>query len=564
MRPTYFFPAAVVALMFSILSLGAESTIRLDVGATETLTLKTQADTINVSQAGIVDLFMPSPTRLAITGLKAGVVVLTTVNSDMSVDIRTLVVSDPRLSHLDTIESFLRERLKGIEGVTVSKGKDQVVVSGRVSETDRVLITQMSEIFGSLVDDQATFYDPSERDLEEFLGRALGQIPGLKIGADGDKVVLSGELPEDTRPFLGHVLASFGDQVISRVTFSKALDDEAKGFGAPPKVLKTIQIDVEVVEINLTQSRTMGVNWFPGGTPFELDVSFGSSGNPFNPSAWTYTSAIDVANLKWQIQALAQKGFANILATPKLKVRSGSKATFLAGGEVPIVSTTANASSVEYKEFGTKLDITPTVEADGRISVDVVATVSTLSFSQAVQGNPTILKKTAETFLTLPSGRSFALAGLIERQESVNDSGLPWLQDIPLLGYLFNSEQKSMVEKETLIIITPYIISEEEESRAPERGRVFGSDLMRTGIQSMRGSEISEEALLSPPTEPLTPGGDAQSMFMDTRNDLIREMIDRGYIIADPGLMEEVGMPVAEPDAAPAAPRRMGPFNRTR
>ncbi len=157
------------------------------------------------------------------------------------------------------------------------------------------------------------------------------------------------------------------------------------------------------------------------------------------------------------------QGLAATLANPNLTALSGETASFLAGGEIPIpIATSLGNVSVEYKQYGVSLAFTPTVLADGRISMRVRPEVSQLDDSAAVKLNgfsiPGVSTRRAETTVELGSGQSFMIGGLLSSASGNSVSKAPFLGDIPILGNLFKSQQWRRQETELVIIVTPYLV----------------------------------------------------------------------------------------------------------
>src|SRR5690606_4039263 len=142
------------------------------------------------------------------------------------------------------------------------------------------------------------------------------------------------------------------------------------------------------------------------------------------------------------ISVLEANGFAYTLAEPSLTAMSGQSATFLAGGEFPIpVEQRDGAVTVEYKEFGVRLTLTPTVLDRDRIMLKVAPEVSELDFTAAVQAAgvsvPALTVRRTETAIQLGDGESFVISGLISRNNTGNVDKVPLLGDLPILGAFF-------------------------------------------------------------------------------------------------------------------------------
>jgi pilus assembly protein CpaC len=160
---------------------------------------------------------------------------------------------------------------------------------------------------------------------------------------------------------------------------------------------------------------------------------------------------------------LNQEGLLTVLAEPNLVAMSGQTASFLAGGEFPIpVSQTNGAISIEFKQFGVKLDFTPTVLTDRRISLKVRPEVSQIDTSVSVTTGgvtvPGLSVRRADTTVELGSGQSFAIAGLLQSNTSDTISQVPGIGSLPILGKLFQSTNYTNNKSELVIMVTPYLV----------------------------------------------------------------------------------------------------------
>lgn len=273
-----------------------------------------------------------------------------------------------------------------------------------------------------------------------------------------------------------------------------------------------IQVDAEVIEVDRDAASSLGVQWFTGqsGTWQVLGNAGVSSNNLSTLFSTTPTSSGSLAlTAQWDFKALIDKGVAKFLAAPKLTVQSGSSASFLVGGEIPIVSVTANSSNVDYKPFGTQLTISPVVKSDDEIFINLTAIVSTIDDSINVQGNPGLKKKQATTNLTVKSGQPFAVAGLFSTEETVNDSKVPLLGDIPGLGYLFKSTQKSTRNLETVVFMTPKIVRDDDAgptSASPDIQSVMEKEVARRQSLQAEREKLQKQNPNRAPSPAVTPG----------------------------------------------------------
>lgn len=164
------------------------------------------------------------------------------------------------------------------------------------------------------------------------------------------------------------------------------------------------------------------------------------------------------------INALEGSGFAYTLARPSLVALSGQSASFLAGGEVPIPVPSAGSDnvSIEYKEFGIRLTLTPTVIGKSRIALKVAPEVSELDFTNAVNiaGTlvPALTVRRTDTSIALADGESFVISGLISTRNASQVNKFPGLGDIPILGAFFRNHSIDREERELLMIVTPHLV----------------------------------------------------------------------------------------------------------
>jgi pilus assembly protein CpaC len=163
------------------------------------------------------------------------------------------------------------------------------------------------------------------------------------------------------------------------------------------------------------------------------------------------------------IRALQSKGFLQSLAEPNLIAYNGQEASFLAGGEfpVPIVSGLTNAVSVHFKEFGIRLNFTPTIAGD-TIRLRVRPEVSSLDFANGITLSgfriPSLIARRADTDVELRDGQSFAIAGLLNNLSQDDTSSVPFLSSIPIIGNLFKSKAERAERTELMVLITPRLV----------------------------------------------------------------------------------------------------------
>ncbi|USN98234.1 MAG: type II and III secretion system protein family protein [Phycisphaeraceae bacterium] len=250
--------------------------------------------------------------------------------------------------------------------------------------------------------------------------------------------------------------------------------------------LQQVMIKVRVAEANRIAIRSLGINAVHsgdsafggstiGGNPNSIDI--GIPGNQpaqdnllFNVlqsatvgDATTLFAGFQGLDFEMFVEALEDNQYLRTLAEPTLVAMSGEKASFLAGGEFPIPVASAGAGgatqiSIEWKEFGVRLNFLPTVMGDGEIRLQVAPEVSDLSDVGAVELEgfriPSLLTRRAATTLRMRSGQTFAMAGLLDRKVAGRTQKVPGLGNIPILGALFSSVRYEHGETELLVLAT--------------------------------------------------------------------------------------------------------------
>ena len=168
------------------------------------------------------------------------------------------------------------------------------------------------------------------------------------------------------------------------------------------------------------------------------------------------------------LNLLRQNNLAKILTEPTLVTTPGRPASLLNGGLIPIpINTGLGVQSIEFREFGTKLDVLPILEGDGRIRVEVRAEVTEVAADLTQNGTPGFRSRHVDTGVSLLEGQTLALAGLIQNRTSSTSRGIPGLKDMPWVGSLFRRVDDTFNEVELIILVTPRFISEVDPSMVP-------------------------------------------------------------------------------------------------
>ncbi|MCL2334638.1 MAG: type II and III secretion system protein [Endomicrobia bacterium] len=210
-----------------------------------------------------------------------------------------------------------------------------------------------------------------------------------------------------------------------------------------------IEISVEITEINENKSIQLGIQW-----PSEITATENTIPTIIESGAWERVTAFSAT-----LKALESNGAAKILSKPKLVTKSGTKARFMVGGEIPIVATAIGTSKIEWKEYGIIMEITPTLTSDKKIDIVLDTELSRIDYNSPAQGGYySLAKRQASSHLQIKDGETMVLAGLIETTKGKTSEGIPILSDIPILGALFSVKKNSDTKTNVLIFVTPKLL----------------------------------------------------------------------------------------------------------
>jgi pilus assembly protein CpaC len=410
-----------------------------------------QASDLDVAPVATI---APARTRFLSLGVGKSVVI------DLPHEVKDVLVADPKIAN-----------------AVIRSAQRAYIIGGTVGQTNVV--------FFSADGQQVASYDIAvKRDLNGMRAALRQSLPGVQIEGLGDSVMLTGS-------------------VSSPVEAQQAGDVAAKLVGSPDKVVNNIvvrgrdQVMLKVVvgEVRRDIVKQMGVDLsaslnagtavvsFTNNTPF-LDSAPLVPGNGLN-----VTASKGIATVSATLKAMESAGVMRTLAEPSLTAISGESATFTAGGEFPVPGgyycdqTNHCTTQISFKKFGISLNFTPVVLSEGRISLRVMTEVSELSNQNAITVTagvtvPSLQTRRAETTLEIPSGGSMAMAGLIQQQTKQAATGMPGVDQIPILGQLFRSQDFVNNETELMVIVTPYVVravAQKELSR-PDDGFAPASD----------------------------------------------------------------------------------------
>jgi pilus assembly protein CpaC len=398
---------------------GGNGKVSLIAGQSTVLMTDFDITRIAVTNPAVADAVVVQPREILVDGKGSGTVSLIVWGSSMRKQYE--VVVEPPVT-------ALQQRLQNLfpgEDILVTTNDEAIVLSGRVSST--AVMLKAAEI--------------------------------AKASSEKSKVVNMLQLPG----------GQASQQVMLQVRFAevnrRALQELGISFFTTPTGWKN----------NLGR---IGTQQFamPGYEDLEKTVVNGQITNV--AGTITFSDFLNIFVLNWKydvgavVRALKSKGFFQSLAEPNLIAYNGKEASFLAGGEfpVPVVQGVTNAVTIDWKEFGVRLNFTPTIAGDV-IHLHVRPEVSSLDFNNGItlQGFriPSLITRRADTEVELRDGQSFAIAGLLNNLSQENTSNVPFLSSIPIIGNLFKSKAEQAEKTELMVLITPQLVRPLEPDEVP-------------------------------------------------------------------------------------------------
>ncbi|AEG50826.1 type II and III secretion system protein [Sphingobium chlorophenolicum L-1] len=252
---------------------------------------------------------------------------------------------------------------------------------------------------------------------------------------------------------------------------------------------QVVAVDVQFAAVSATTLKALGFNFSKlSGDIQGAIVSPSSLGSAsFDPGGLSLEASAPIQNafnlflsapnrgIGAVLSALSSNGLSQLLAQPTLLVRSGEQASFLAGGEFPVpvpqASGSGNMLSIQYKEFGVRLSVTPFVLSKDHIVLKIAPEVSELDYANGVQLQgyvvPGLRRRSAETTVELGSGQSFVIAGLSYSSQTVTKEKTPFLGDLPVLGAFFKRQQNQKEKQELIIVATPRLVTAVKPEEVP-------------------------------------------------------------------------------------------------
>lgn len=369
-------------------------------------------------------------------------------------DYERIAISDEKVAQVIPIN--FRQAI--VNGITFGQVNLVAWAKKKEGEPERLVAFDIYVLTNlSLIDNQIKVLFPKEN---------------IQLSQVNNSVVLSGSV---TKPELADQVQKIIEAAGLKVT---------NLLKAPVLDAAQVQLQIRVAEVNRSVLRELATAYGIGNSTIPTYLSSGGPGGGTGDidlikgtiaAAAGALSGVNIlmgnpnsnAGVLGFVRALQTRGAIRELAEPNLIAMHGQKANFLAGGEFPVpVLQSVNAGqstiTVVWKEFGVRLEFTPTIIDENHIRLELAPEVSSLDFGSGVRVQdlviPGLRTRRAKTTLELRDGQSFALAGLIDNNEQVSLSKIPLLADIPILGELFKSRRFQRNETELLFLATVKLV----------------------------------------------------------------------------------------------------------
>lgn len=402
-------------------------------------------------------------------------------------EILQVIAPETRLKmvHLDTRVIELANRIRIVDGFNSQTLTINALSPHRIrlhAENPGVTTLKLIDEFDSVFTVEV-FVEPDTRELSAYLERLF---PGTAVEVVGlrDGVVLRGWVTDPTQiPQIINVAEQFYPTVHSQMNVGG---------------VSQVQLHVKIMEIQRTKIRELGFNFLTLGQNYALASTVGgiapltgvgaNMGTPPQFETGVGTSELSFAItgnsdvFTGFLKALQSEALAKVLAEPVLVTTSGRPASMLSGGEFPVlVPQGVGATTIEWREFGVRMEAVPIVLGNGRLRLDISPEVSDRDVSNAVNVNgfvvPGISVRRVNTQVEMRFGETLMIGGLISTRRTGNTQKVPFLGELPWIGAAFSRKSYSEGETELLILVTPQMVAAMGPGQVPPVGPGLQTDV---------------------------------------------------------------------------------------
>lgn len=458
-----------------------------------------------------------------------------------------------------------------IADVKLLSNNDFLVVGKKAGSTSLIVWSNGQR------EEYSVYVSGDDEGTERAIQKAIG-YPGVKVQMMNGKVLLRGKVKNQYEHDTAVKIAQFymgsgggaNDAKDTKGTITDSNVIDLLDMTAPSQ----IRLEAQIIEINTSNEKDLGIQYW---SPALGDNTSGSSSNS-NSSDITGGSAglfyagenfknnsrggtlgwfgRRISNVNASLQALITTGKARILSRPSITTMSGQKANILIGGRIPIPTSAGDGEiSIDWREYGIRLNIEPVVDAENKITSKVHAEVSTLDYGHGVKENdftiPALASREADAVINVRSGMTMAIGGLLNSEDGKTITKIPLLGDIPIIGQFFRHTTKTRDNRELVILITPTLVADDTP--------VSMSQKMKASYETTeRYARNAEKVNVNTPVKPGTtkeetdiwgdkPGEPGDTVILEEKpkpegpSHLLRTTDDRG---------ETVYVPLSEEDYA--------------
>lgn len=458
-----------------------------------------------------------------------------------------------------------------IADVKLLSNNDFLVVGKKAGSTSLIVWSNGQR------EEYSVYVSGDDEGTERAIQKAIG-YPGVKVQMMNGKVLLRGKVKNQYEHDTAVKIAQFymgsgggaNDAKDTKGTITDSNVIDLLDMTAPSQ----IRLEAQIIEINTSNEKDLGIQYW---SPALGDNTSGSSSNS-NSSDITRGSAglfyagenfknnsrggtlgwfgRRISNVNASLQALITTGKARILSRPSITTMSGQKANILIGGRIPIPTSAGDGEiSIDWQEYGIRLNIEPVVDAENKITSKVHAEVSTLDYGHGVKENdftiPALASREADAVINVRSGMTMAIGGLLNSEDGKTITKIPLLGDIPIIGQFFRHTTKTRDNRELVILITPTLVADDTP--------VSMSQKMKASYETTeRYARNAEKVNVNTPVKPGTtkeetdiwgdkPGEPGDTVILEEKpkpegpSHLLRTTDDRG---------ETVYVPLSEEDYA--------------
>lgn len=477
---SYSLLSTLIVLMMIAQTASADS-FRMFVGEIKALNLG-QIERVAVGNGSLISTSILDNGKLLILAESEGDTELQIwLSSGKVVDHHFYVIKQNASRNAAEIQNILGKDT-GIEILQVGKN---VVLKGSVSKSTSDIVDKLVDVYTNIVN---LTKPTAGTDIEKI----FENIPNLDIKRAGDNLIISGDVSSDDKIFISAASQAYP----GLIDLTRAPEIENKPM---------VHMYVQITEFTTNALEDLGINWQNSGITgpsigYAQDFARTSGTSVLqNSDVLTVADGITssgsgigyfgiASSITSTINLAVESGDALVLASPTLSARSGSKAEFLAGGEFPVsVPGGVNGNTIEFKEYGIKLNVEPIVGRDGVVVATVETEVSDIDIGVSVDGVPGLKTNKTMTEVNLKQNETLAISGLVKQNNSEAITKVKFLGDIPILGRLFRSETFRNNKSELVVFITPQVYDPTSEENIKRVARA--TEMRKTFLKNIDSSE---------------------------------------------------------------------------